>query len=62
MGGNAARTSGVMMSVGEVPAHVHLLSPGHTGPSVAPSGGRLGALSAAGTSSFFSEAGTRRLT
>lgn len=35
---------------------------GHTGPSVIPSRGRLGALSAVGLSSFFSEGGTRRLT
>lgn len=35
---------------------------GHTGPSVMPSRGRLGALSAVGLSSFFSEGGTRRLT
>lgn len=33
----------------------------HTGPSVIPSRGKLGVLSAAGLSSF-SEAGTRRLT
>lgn len=34
----------------------------HTGPSVIPSRGKLGALSAVGLSSFFSEVGTRRLT
>lgn len=36
--------------------------PGHTGPSVMPSRGMLGALSAVGRSSFFSDVGTRRLT
>lgn len=34
----------------------------HTGPSVIPSRGMLGALSAVGLSSFFSEVGTWRLT
>ena len=35
---------------------------GHTGPSVIPSRGRVGAVSAGELSSFFSEVGTQRLT